>query len=138
MRQVFIDSNAWIAVLNTNDVRHEQAGKLYRELLKDHASFVTTSLILSETQIFLRRRIGYDVAMNFLTSVNESARIKVVFPDLSIERQAKQILRQFSDQDFSLTDAISFIVMKEMGILQAFTYDDHFITAGFELLQSAA
>jgi predicted nucleic acid-binding protein len=134
MRHVFIDSSAWIAVLNTNDVRHAQAARLYRELLKDNASFVTTSLILSETQVFLRRRIGYDVAMSFLTSVNESARIKVVFPDLSIERQAKQILRQFADQDFSLTDAISFVVMKEMGILQAFAYDNHFTTAGFELL----
>jgi len=137
MRQVFIDSSAWIAVLNTNDVRHAQAAKLYRELLTDNAAFVTTGLILSETQVFLRRRIGYEVAMSFLTSVNESARIKVVFPDLSMERQAKQILRQFTDQDFSLTDAISFVVMKEMGVSQAFAYDNHFTTAGFELLQSA-
>jgi hypothetical protein len=134
MRQIFIDSSAWIAVLNTNDVRHEQAGKLYREVLEKNLSFVTTSLILSETQVLLRRRIGYDVAMSFLTNVNESARIKTIFPDLSIERQAKQILRQFSDQDFSLTDAISFVVMKEMGISQAFAYDGHFVTAGFELL----
>ena len=134
MRQIFIDSSAWIAVLNTNDVRHEQAGRLYREVLEKNLSFVTTSLILSETQVLLRRRIGYDVAMSFLTSVNESARIKIVFPDLPIERQAKQILRQFSDQDFSLTDAISFVVMKEMGISQAFSYDGHFVTAGFELL----
>ena len=136
MPQVFIDSSAWIAILNTNDAHHIQAGELYRQLLKNHYSLVTTSLVLSETQIFLRRRISYDVAMNFLTSVNESARIKVIFPDLSIERQAKQMLRQFADQDFSLADVVSFVVMKEMKIMQAFAYDGHFSTAGFELLKS--
>lgn len=136
MPQVFIDSSAWIAVLNTNDARHAQAAELYRQLLKNHYSLVTTSLVLSETQIFLRRRIGYDVAMNFLAGINESARIKVVFPDLSIEQQAKQILRQFADQDFSLADAVSFVVMREMKITQAFAYDGHFSTAGFELLKS--
>jgi predicted nucleic acid-binding protein len=134
MRQVFIDTSAWIAIVNTSDTRHKRAGEVYRQLLKDHLSLVTTSLVLSETQIFLRRRIGYDVAMNFLAGVNESARIKTIFPDLPIEQQGKQILRQFVDQDFSLADAISFVIMKEMQITQAFAYDDHFVIAGFELL----
>jgi uncharacterized protein len=35
------------------------------------------------------------------------------------------------DKDWSLTDCISFIVMKERGIIEALTGDHHFEQAGF-------
>jgi predicted nucleic acid-binding protein len=46
--------------------------------------------------------------------------------------QAGSILRQ--DQDFSYTDAVSFVVMKQYGITEAFSFDKHFVTAGFTLI----
>lgn len=55
----------------------------------------------------------------------------ILYPDANMEKQAKKILEQFSDQDFSLTDAISFMIMKAAGINEAFSYDSHFVTAGF-------
>jgi uncharacterized protein len=44
------------------------------------------------------------------------------------------IHRQVSDKEWSLTDCISFIVMRERGITQALTHDHHFEQAGFEAL----
>ena len=38
------------------------------------------------------------------------------------------------DKDWSLTDCISFIVMKEHGITEALTGDRHFEQAGFRAL----
>ncbi len=38
------------------------------------------------------------------------------------------------DQEWSLTDCISFIVMQQRGISPALTYDHHFEQAGFEAL----
>jgi len=43
-------------------------------------------------------------------------------------------LGRFSDQRFSLTDAVSFEVMRREQISRAFAFDQHFVTAGFELL----
>ena len=40
-------------------------------------------------------------------------------------------MRRYSDQRFSLTDAISFVVMEELEVREALTLDRHFATAGF-------
>jgi len=42
--------------------------------------------------------------------------------------------RQHADKHWSLTDCISFVVMRERGIRRALTYDHHFEQAGFEAL----
>ena len=38
------------------------------------------------------------------------------------------------DKDWSLTDCISFVVMRERGIAEALTADHHFEQAGFTIL----
>ena len=43
-------------------------------------------------------------------------------------------LERFHDQPFTLTDAVSFEVMRRKRIKHAFAFDGHFVTAGFEML----
>ncbi len=43
-------------------------------------------------------------------------------------------LERYADQRFSLTDAVSFEVMRRERLKTAFAYDRDFETAGFELL----
>jgi predicted nucleic acid-binding protein len=44
-------------------------------------------------------------------------------------------LERFHDQSFSLTDAVSFELMRRERLKSAFAFDKHFHTAGFELLK---
>jgi len=48
-----------------------------------------------------------------------------------MEAQAVVILRRYKDQDFSYVDAVSFAVMQQREISEAFAFDHHFTTAGF-------
>src|SRR5438445_676830 len=43
-------------------------------------------------------------------------------------------LERFRDQHFSLTDAVSFELMRQERLGAAFAFDTDFVTAGFELL----
>ena len=43
-------------------------------------------------------------------------------------------LERFRDQRFSLTDAVSFELMKRERLTRAFAFDRQFVTAGYELL----
>jgi predicted nucleic acid-binding protein len=43
-------------------------------------------------------------------------------------------LERFGDQEFSLTDAVSFQLMRSHRVTIAFAYDEDFRTAGFGLL----
>ena len=47
------------------------------------------------------------------------------------------MLRRYADQNFSLTDAASFVVMQQHSIVEAFTFDSHFATAGFVVVPTA-
>jgi len=44
------------------------------------------------------------------------------------------LYRQRPDKDWSLTDCISFVVMREHGVTKALTADRHFEQAGFAIL----
>ena len=44
------------------------------------------------------------------------------------------LYRSRPDKEWSLTDCISFQVMREREITQALTHDEHFIQAGFEAI----
>ena len=72
-------------------------------------------------------------AMIFLDSVSSSPRIMKVFSDDVLERHAEQLLLKYEDQDFSYTDAVSFSVMAQLDMQEAFSFDHHFITAGYKL-----
>ena len=47
---------------------------------------------------------------------------------------AEAILEKHIDQDFSFTDAVSFVVMQEQEIEQAFTFDNHFAILGLQMI----
>ena len=59
-------------------------------------------------------------------------------PNIAIEPQTPELfkaafnyLRQRLDQEWSITDCASFMVMERLGIWRALTGDHHFMQAGF-------
>ena len=137
-REVFVDTSAWIAAGNTSDKYHPAAVAEYRRLLASYNRFVTTNLVIAEAYIIIRRSGGYLQAMRYLRSLRGSPRLERVWSDAELESLAESILEKHTDQDFSYTDAVSFAVMQQRGIQQAFTFDSHFATLGFEMLPAQA
>ena len=52
-----------------------------------------------------------------------------------MEADAQEILSNFIDQDFSYTDAVSFVMMKRQKIKRALSFDKNFVIAGFVNVQ---
>ena len=133
-RSVYVDSSAWIAIVDSREKAHKSAVAHYKQLLKSSTILVTSDLVLAEAQILLRRRIGAEAANIFMDSTNHSPSIQIVFLDSETEMAAKQILKKYADQDLSLADAAGFALMKAKGIRTAFTLDKHFAIAGFRIV----
>jgi predicted nucleic acid-binding protein len=134
--EVFVDASAWIALSDTGDKYHHMAKSAFRQMVDERFSLVTTNLVISETYIIVRRTAGYAQATRLLKSLQGSPRLTKVYSDANLESMAEDILERYTDQDFSYVDAVSFVVMRERGMPQAFTFDRHFPIMGFEMLPS--
>ena len=131
MEEVFVDTGAWIALADRDDDHHQEAAPIYPELLRRYGRLVTSNLVVSEVYVILRRALGHREAVSFLERTKASPRVEKVYSTEDLEEEATSILNQYADQDFSLTDAVSFALMRRRRIGTAFAFDRHFMAAGF-------
>jgi predicted nucleic acid-binding protein len=129
--EVFVDTGAWYALQVPDDRWHAEAATAFRVLLDRGLTLVTTNLIVGETYTLLRRTHDHATAFRFVDGLSASARLHSVHVDPGIERAAYEVLRRFSDQEFSFVDGASFAVMRRRKTRFAFAFDVHFATAGF-------
>ena len=67
--EIFVDASAWIALADAGDKYHKQATAVYPTLLRRYRRLVTTSLVVAEAHILIRRELGHAAAMAFLTGL---------------------------------------------------------------------
>ncbi len=128
---LFVDTGAWFALADKSDQYHSKAVNIYPKLLSSYNNLKTTNLVIAETYTLIRRALGHQAAITFLENIAASPRVIKVYSDNILEEKAENILRKYQDQNFSYTDAVSFAVMKQYVIQKAFSFDQHFVTAGF-------
>ncbi|MBK8576475.1 MAG: hypothetical protein IPN90_12650 [Elusimicrobia bacterium] len=61
--------------------------------------------------------------------------IKIISVNPTYLSKAWELFKKFKDKKFSFTDVTSFVIMKDMGLRRAFSFDNDFIQAGFEVFQ---
>jgi len=131
MQRVFVDTSAFIALLDPRDDFHAQAVHVEQSLSGQAARLVTTNFVLDETYTGLRGKIQHSAILRFRDSIRKSQRLSVIRITETLEDQAWEIFARYDDKDFSFTDCTSFAVMRQLGITTALTFDDHFEQFGF-------
>src|SRR5258708_35971398 len=124
--EILVDSGAWLALGDLRDARHVEAVRTYRQLQNKRNTFVTTNLVIAESYESIRRAGGHRWAIQFLESLRKSSTLLKVYSDDLIEARAEDLLRRYDDQRFSFVDAVSFAVMRDRQISEAFAFDHHF------------
>jgi len=128
----FVDTSAFLAVLDRDDKHHRKAKATWLDLLKDKAALVTTSYVVLETFAILQHRIGIDAVRSFNDDVYPILDIEWI--DRTVhERGASSVLTAGRKQ-LSLVDCVSFDVMRHRGLECAFAFDKHFSQQGFKTL----
>ena len=128
---VFVDTGAWYALQVTDDANHPRAKDALPRILANSQGLVTSNHVVGETYTLLRVSRGYDGAKRFLDTIRQSPRLTVHFANLDTERAAFALLDKYSDHPFSFVDGVSFALMREREIEDAFAFDIHFRIAGF-------
>jgi predicted nucleic acid-binding protein len=132
-RAFFIDTSACFALIDPGDANRTHAEATLARLEGARAPGCTTNFVLAEFHALVLARLGHRVARRALAALDDG-QIGIVRVTLSDERAARDIVAEYEDKAFSLTDAMSFAVMRRLNLSRAFAYDRHFVQFGFALL----
>jgi predicted nucleic acid-binding protein len=134
MRQVYADTVYWIALANPLDQWHPLAVRAGRTLRG--ATIVTSEEILTE---FLAHFSGQGRTMRE-GAARYAGRI-LNNPGIIVRSQTHQsfldgfaLYQARPDKTYSLTDCISMAAMRQEGMTDILTHDNHFTQEGFTIL----
>lgn len=126
-KRIFIDTGAFLALEDESDEHHGEALQFRDEiLLKGNYEMITTSYILDETLTLIRTRLGIRASIDFSKKIRKSKVVRIVPISREIEEETLDLFEKYDDKDFSFTDCVSFVIMREMGIEEVFGFDRHF------------
>lgn len=131
MSLTFADTSLFVAFLNERDRHHASAVRIF-----DHHTdeIMTSQWVLTELGNYLAERPGRSVFPLFIEELKLDSRITIEPATDRWFEAGLQLYAQRSDKLWSLVDCISFAMMHEFEIVEAFTADHHFGQAGFRVL----
>jgi predicted nucleic acid-binding protein len=130
MNKVFADTFYFLALLNKHDEAHDKA-LTYASLI---GKMVTTEWVLTELADGLASSRHRHMFLQTRQELLADADVHIVPLDMAVLEEGIHLYGSRADKEWSLTDCISFRVMKRDGITDASTGDHHFEQAGFVAL----
>ena len=128
---LFVDTSGWAAPVIHSVARSSELEAFSRTLIRSGRTLVTTNYVLSELIALLTIRTYQSRSQNLALINRIQQKAQIVHIDEATDAEAWAMLQRYSDKEWSLVDAASFVVMRHMGITEAFTTDHHFEQAGF-------
>jgi predicted nucleic acid-binding protein len=104
------------------------------ELRRNNVVLVTTEFVLLEVANAFCAPAWRGKAIKLIDGLRSMPNLKIIEADSSLLSEGWHLYCGRLDKEWSLTDCVSFAVMEEGQIHQAFTSDHHFEQAGFDKL----
>ncbi len=131
MKRLFADSYYYFAILNSKDSAHERALPFSQT---PGIQFITTAWVLTEVADGLSSPVDRLLCGAFIKRLQLSPRVIIIPATQQWFDLGLDFYIQRPDKNWSLTDCISFLVMRQHGLTEALTGDHHFDQAGFKAL----
>ncbi len=126
----YVDTSALIAFADRSDTHH----LIFRRLFSRPPSLVTTTLVVAEGHAWFLRRYDRTRALQFLAMLEDMTPLSVAAVGSAEQDAAAELLRRFSDQDLTLTDAVGLHTMKTARIRVCWSTDFHLALTGVPLV----
>jgi uncharacterized protein len=127
---VFADTFFYLALLEEREPAHHRsvaAAAINRPV-------VTIEFIVIEIADGCARAEDHADFLALLEGMRSSSRLEIVPLSSKLMQDGIEFYARHSDKNWSLTDCISFVVMRNKGIQEALTADHNFEQAGFRIL----
>lgn len=131
MGKVFVDTAAWIALINSRDALHGRSLQVMAALARDKTQLVTTEFVLLEVADALCAPHLRAVTIAFIESARRCHDARILPLKDGLLQRDWELYQARSEKDWGLTDCISFAAMSRENLARAFSSDAHFAQAGF-------
>ncbi|MFO0965440.1 MAG: PIN domain-containing protein [Gemmataceae bacterium] len=130
MKQIFVDTSAWLAYANRRDPDHTRVRRAFRAAKE---RFVTSNFVFDEVITFCQKRFGHKATVQLGTVLRDAKVVELVRLTFQDEEDAWNLLIDRPDKDYSFTDCTSFGLMRRLGITKALSLDADFRQEGFDV-----
>ncbi len=128
--EAYVDTSAFIAFMDRSDSYHP----LFRRLFSDPPELITTTLVVAEGHGWFLKRYDRMRAAQFLSMIEDMKPLRPIGVGQEEFIGGVQIIRKFSDQNISLTDAVGLHLMKTHKIKSCWSTDFHLGLTGVSLV----
>jgi len=132
--EAYVDTSALIAFVDRSDSHH----LLFRRLFSEPPHLVTTTLVVAEGHGWFLKRYDRTRALQFLALIEDMAPLRLVAVGPDEQAGGVRVLRRFSDQDLSLTDAVGLHLMTARRMATCWSTDWHLRLTGVSLVVDEA
>jgi predicted nucleic acid-binding protein len=128
MTACFADTFFFLALLNRDDREYQEKARSENRVDRP---IVTSEWVLMELADHLCDTRNRHLFGQVLDAIRGDHRFEIVPAETELFAEAVTLYRARRDQDWSLTDCTSFVLMNQRGLLEVLTADHHFEQAGF-------
>ena len=128
--EAYVDTSALIAFADRSDTYNPA----FRRLFAEPPSLLTTTLVVAEGHAWFLRRYDRTRALQFLAMIEDLTPLAVAPVGSKEQAAATELLRRFSDQDLTMTDAVGLHLMKAQRIRVCWSTDFHLALTGVSLV----
>jgi uncharacterized protein len=131
MKPPFVDTSGWYDLMFPGAPKH---GEIVGLMRLPGARFVTSTYVLDELVALLLTRNSHATAARAGLQIRAAAEVRVEHPDPGEELRAWKLFLERPDMRYTLTDCLSFVMMRRLKIDSAIATDEHFRQEGFATL----
>lgn len=128
--EAYADTSAFIAFLDRSDTFNA----LFTRLFSEPPHLVTTPLVVAECHAWFLRRYDSNKAFQFLNFIEDLKILEVCTIGSQEQTASSTILRKFSDQKLTITDALGLHLMNARKIKNCWSTDFHLGLMGASLV----
>jgi predicted nucleic acid-binding protein len=128
--EAYVDTSAFIAFADRSDSHHP----LFRRVFADPPRLITTTLVVAEGHAWFLRRYDRTRALQFLAMIEDMPPLQILAVGTSEMTAATAVLKRFSDQEMTLTDAIGLHTMRIRKSKTCWSTDFHLGLTGVPLV----
>jgi uncharacterized protein len=130
---LLLDTSGLLCYVHKSERQHQQAV----QFLDASNQNLTHSYVLAEfVALASVRRFSRLATLAFISDLLINPDIEVVWVDETLHCEAIRLLMERLDKNYSLCDAVSFVLMRQRGLNESLTTDHHFEQEGFQRLLS--